>query len=70
MKKRKEFKKLLNEVVLEIFEEKKVKDLLLMDVKRELVRSGRIEELIKSYDKVLNGKSRWMFFFVSSGFIC
>ncbi len=46
MKKRKEFKKLLNEVVLEIFEEKKVKDLLLMDVKRELVRSGRIEELI------------------------
>jgi hypothetical protein len=62
MEKRKEFKKLLNEVVLEIFEEKKVKDLLLMDVKRELVRSRRIEELIKSYDKVLNGKSRWMFF--------
>ncbi len=30
MEKRKEFKKLLNEVVLEIFEEKEVRDLLLM----------------------------------------
>jgi len=62
MKKRKEFKKLLNEVVLEIFKEKEVKDLLLMDVKRELVRSGRIEELMNCYDELLKKKSRWMFF--------
>lgn len=62
MKKRKEFKKLLNEVVLEIFEERESGRMLLMDVKEELKRSRRIEELIRSYDKVLNGKSRWMFF--------
>ena len=62
MKKRKEFKKLLNEVVLEIFEEKEVKDLFLVDVKRELVRSERIKELIESYDKVMNRKRGWMFF--------
>jgi hypothetical protein len=62
MEKRKEFKKLLNEVVLEIFEKKEVKDLLLVDVKMELVRCERIKELIESYKKVLNGKSRWMFF--------
>ena len=62
MKKRKEFKKLLNEVVLEIFEKKEVKDLFLVDVKRELVRSERIKELIESYDKVMNRKRGWMFF--------
>ena len=62
MKKRKEFKKLLNEVVLEIFEEKEVKDFLLMDVKRELVRSERIDELMNCYDELLKKKSRWMFF--------
>lgn len=63
MEKRKEFKKLLNEVVLEIFEKMEVKEMMLfMDVKRELKGSDRIMELIESYSKVLNGKSRWMFF--------
>lgn len=62
MEKRKEFKKLLNEVVLEIFEKKEVKDLFLVDVKRELVRSERIKELIESYDRVMNRKRGWMFF--------
>ena len=61
MKKRKEFKKLLNEVVLEIFEEKEVVDLLLMDVKRELVMNDRIDELMDCYDELLKKKSRWMF---------
>lgn len=62
MEKRKEFKKLLNEVVLEIFEGMRIREMLLMDVKRELKGSRRIKELVESYDRVMNGKSRWMFF--------
>lgn len=60
--KRKEFKKVLNDVVLEIFEKKEVKGMLLMDVKRELVESERIDELMKCYRELLKGKSGWMFF--------
>lgn len=60
--KRKEFKKVLNDVVLEIFEKKEVKGMFLMDVKRELVESERIDELMKCYRELLKGKSGWMFF--------
>jgi hypothetical protein len=60
--KRKEFKKVLNEVVLEIFERTEVNDMLLMDVKRELGMCERIDELMNCYDELLKKKSRWMFF--------
>jgi hypothetical protein len=60
--KRKEFKKVLNEVVLEIFERKEVNDMLLMDVKRELGMCERINELMNCYNELLKGKSGWMFF--------
>ena len=60
--KRKEFKKVLNDVVLEIFEKKEVNDMLLMDVKSELGMCERIRELMKCYYELLKGKSKWMFF--------